>query len=299
MDRILIYVVLGGGNDALNTLIPLDSVNNNLYYTYRPTIGISNPTQLTTDIGIHPSASSLKNMFDAGNAAIIQGVHYPNPQKSHFLGTDIMISAKDGNTSTETGAGFLGNWLYEKYPGYPGSFPNAIIEDPLAIKLGTAPPQIAFTEGTTGINMGLSLLGSPNNFRSLVLSVDQPSTNPLGLTASKRKIARWYAADSAADNFSGAMANTWAAGTNVVSYTTGKLDDQLMDVARMIKGGSKTQIYLVSMGGFDTHSSQVTSGNSSAGTHATLLADAFGNIEAFFSSSEIKTTSSGATIKKL
>ena len=282
MDRILIYVVLGGGNDALNTIIPLDTINNNLYYTYRPTLGIANPIQLgSTDLGVHPSATSLKNMYDAGNAAIIQGVHYPNPNKSHFIGTDIKISLKDGNTSTETGAGFLGTWLYEKYPGYPGAFPNAIIEDPLGIALGNAPPQIAFIEGTEGIKMGLNLQGSPNNFRNLVLSVDQPSTNPLGLTASKRKIAKWYAADSSADNFSGAMANSWIAGENVVSYVSGKLQDQLMDVARMIKGGSKTQVYMVSMGGFDTHSSQISSGNSATGAHADLLQSAFGNIESF------------------
>lgn len=284
MDRIMVYVVLGGGNDALNTLIPLDTNNNNLYYSLRPTIGISNPVQLTgTQLGVHPAAQALKDLYDADKAAIIQGVHYDNPNKSHFVGTDIKISAADGNSfDANNVTGFLGDFLDERYPDYPGSFPNPDFIDPLAISMGPSVPQIVFKGGTNGINMGINLQGSPVLFRNIVLTVDQPQTNPLGLSASKQKIAKWYAADTKADNFSAAMANSWSAGTNAVTYPTGtSLPTQFADVAKMIKGGSKTQVYVVTVGGFDTHADQVVGGTPETGTHATLLAAVFDNIQSF------------------
>lgn len=282
--RILVYVVMGGGNDALNTIIPLDTPNNNLYYSLRPTIGISSPVQLTgSQIGVHPAAQALADMYDDDKAAIIQGVHYDNPNKSHFVGTDIKISAEDGNSfNSGTVTGFLGDWLDSRYPDYPGSYPNPDFVDPLGISMGPGIPQITFQGGANQTNVGINLGGSPVAFRNLVLTVDQPQTNPLGLTASEQKIAKWYAADSKADNFSAAMATSWSAGSNAVTYPTGtSLDTQFADVARMIKGGSGTQVYMVTVGGFDTHASQVVGGATDTGTHANLLANVFGNIQAF------------------
>lgn len=281
-DRILVYIVLGGGNDGLNTVIPLDTTNNNLYYSLRPTIALSNPVQLdgALDLAVHPSATALKDMYQAGKAAIIQNVHYPNHNKSHFKGTDIKFSAKDGNTQADTGNSFIGEWINSKYPNYPAGYPNVDMEDALGLGLGFALPGISFNRAS-GNQIGLKLVGSPTTFRQLVTSVNQPSTNPLGLTASKRKIAKWYAIDQAADAYSLAMANAYAAQNNVLTYGTGKLANQLKDIARLIGGGSNTQIYIASIGGFDTHSSQVESANTATGAHANLMDDLFTSVKEF------------------
>lgn len=286
-DRILVLIVLGGGNDGLNTLIPLDTANNNAYYAARPTIAISNPIELDAgnpgvQLGIHPAATGLKNLYDAGKAAIIQGVHYPNANKSHFIGTDIKISAKDGNTQAQTGASYIGQWLDRHYPNYPEAFPNPTMPDVLGLGLGFALPGIIFNRAA-GPGTGIILKGSPTTFRTLVNSVNQPSTNPLGVTASKQKIAHWYGVDSGSDVYSDALANAYQAQNNIATYQSGKLADQLKDIARLIGSGSKTRIYVASIGGFDTHSGQVVGGNTATGAHANLLTDLFGSVDTFLS----------------
>ncbi|MEL7341598.1 MAG: DUF1501 domain-containing protein, partial [Bacteroidota bacterium] len=285
MDRILVKIVLGGGNDGLNTLIPLDTANNNAYYTLRPTIGIANPIELDAgnagvQLGIHPAATALKDLYDAGKASIIQGVGYPNPNKSHFIGTDIMVGAKDGNTQSETGSSYLGEWLNVKYPNYPEAFPNLTMPSVLGLGLGFALPGVIFNR-SSGPGMGIILKGSPTTFRTLVNSVNQPQTNPLGITASKRKIAQWYRVDSGSDQYSDVLANAYLAQNNVVAYSGGKLAEQLKDIARLIGSGEKTPVYVCSIGGFDTHAGQVSSGDNTTGTHADLLADTFGSIKDF------------------
>ena len=89
--RILVLVQLGGGNDGLNTIIPY---NNDIYYQMRPQLAI--PKQdiidINGDIGFHNGLANFKPMLDAGNLAIVQGVGYPNPDRSHFRSTDIWLT---------------------------------------------------------------------------------------------------------------------------------------------------------------------------------------------------------------
>lgn len=287
-DNITVIVQLGGGNDGLNTLIPLDTANYNAYGAARPTIGIQNPIELDAsnsaiEIGLHPEAGALKSMWDAGKVSIIQGVHYTNPQKSHFKATDLMASALDGDTQAQAGNSWVGEFLNARYPNYPEDFPNVLMPDVLALGLGYALPGIAFNRGS-GPSVGITLKGSPTSFRQLVNTVNQPSTNPLGLTRSKEWIAHWYGVDSGSDAYADALATHYLAQQNVGVYGTygkARLSDQLKDVARLIGNGSKTPIYYVSIGGFDTHAGQVVSGNSATGAHADLIADLFGSVKDF------------------
>ncbi len=106
-DRVLLIVNFQGGNDGLNTVVPYGLPN---YYTYRPTLGIppGDVLRLDATVGLNPALAPLKKMYDAGRVAIVQGVGYPNPDLSHFRGTEIwQTSAPTSYLST----GWLGRYL--------------------------------------------------------------------------------------------------------------------------------------------------------------------------------------------
>jgi uncharacterized protein (DUF1501 family) len=91
---ILVVLQLAGGNDGLNTLIPFED---DLYYQARPKIRIAKEEVLRLNnlIGFNPSLAPLKSLYDQGHLAVIQGVGYPNPNRSHFRSTDIWQTASD------------------------------------------------------------------------------------------------------------------------------------------------------------------------------------------------------------
>ncbi len=111
-ERVIVVLSLSGGNDGLNTLIPYTNSN---YYDYRPTLGISEDQVLRIDdeVGLHPSMTELKDIYDQGNMAIIQGVGYPNPSRSHFRSMDIWHTCEPDRIGDE---GWLGRAIRELDP---------------------------------------------------------------------------------------------------------------------------------------------------------------------------------------
>src|SRR5204863_10082342 len=91
-ERILVVVQLAGGNDGLNTVVPYEM---DAYYKARPRIAIpkKNVLKLADNVGLHPSATGLKELFDEGRMGIVQGVGYPNPNRSHFSSMDVWHTA--------------------------------------------------------------------------------------------------------------------------------------------------------------------------------------------------------------
>ena len=87
-DPILVVLQLTGGNDYMNTVVPY---NDPLYYDYRPTMGISEDDLLRIDgeLGLNPALEPIKDLFDQGKVALINGIGYPNPNRSHFRSMDI------------------------------------------------------------------------------------------------------------------------------------------------------------------------------------------------------------------
>lgn len=104
-DRILVVVQMGGGNDGLNTVCP---VGFDEYYRYRPTIGIRREDALMLSrggpVGLHPQLAPVKELYDEGLMTVVQGVGYPNPNRSHFSSMDIW----------HTGAGGRGGWRRQR-----------------------------------------------------------------------------------------------------------------------------------------------------------------------------------------
>ena len=111
-EQVLVIVQLTGGNDFMNTLIPYTS---SVYHDSRPVVGIPEDKVIPMNnrLGWHPSAEPLKNMFDQGKVAVVQGIGYPNSSRSHFRAMDIWHTCEPVEVGTE---GWLGKATRELDP---------------------------------------------------------------------------------------------------------------------------------------------------------------------------------------
>ena len=131
-NRVLVVLQLSGGNDGLNTVIP---VRNDLYYSARPHLGISRTDALglTDEVGLNPALTAFKDLYDDGSLAILNGVGYPNPDRSHFRSMDIWQSA--GNSNEYLSSGWLGRYLDAQCNGCSKPVQALEIDDILSLSL--------------------------------------------------------------------------------------------------------------------------------------------------------------------
>ncbi len=262
-DKVLVIIQLSGGNDGLNTVIPIS--NYNKYFNARSNIAIAENKVLKITgndaTGLHPSLSAMQNLFSEGKLNIVQAVGYPQPSFSHFRATDIWMSGSDSDQYLNTG--WAGRYLDTLNPNYPNGYPSVANPDPLAIQIGSL---ATLTCQGPAVNMALSI-SDPSAFYNLIDGTDQPLPNSnagyeLSFLRRMAKQTNLYATriKQASDKV-----------TQQSTYPNNILAAQLKIVARLIKGGLQTKIYLVNYGGFDTHAAQVVSTDTSTGTHANLL----------------------------
>ena len=273
-DRVFVVVQLNGGNDGLNTVIPLDNFNR--YVNARKNIYIDQAKVLKLKgydhVGLHPAMTGMQQLFNDGKLHIIQAVGYPQPNFSHFRATDIWMTASDSKQVLNSG--WIGRFLDELYPGFPAGYPNATMPDPLAIQIGSV---TSLTLQGPIQPMGVSI-SNPASFYSLVNNVQDPVPN----TLAGNELTYIREMSRQTQKFGDVIKTANAKVSSQGVYPSGNsLADQLKIVARLIKGGLKTKIYMVNYGGFDTHSNQVTSGDTAAGTHARLLGNVSNAIKAF------------------
>ncbi|MFN6341784.1 MAG: DUF1501 domain-containing protein [Bacteroidota bacterium] len=266
-DRVVVLIQLNGGNDGINTVIPLDQYSN--LSAVRSNIIIPEPKVLklngTTATGFHPALSELRGMYDNGKVSIVQSVGYPNPDFSHFRATDIWLTASDSNQFLQTG--WMGRYLDQRFPNFPEGYPNTNYPDPPAIQIGA---MISPAVQGHSHSLGMSITDPTSFYQFVSGTVDPAPPTPAG---HELTFVRLVAQQTQA--YSGVVKNAAAKATNLSTLypTAGQntLADQLKIVAQLIAGGLKTQVYMVSLGGFDTHAAQVVSGATDTGTHATLL----------------------------
>ena len=297
-DKVVVFIQLHGGNDALNTLIPFDQYNE--YYNYRPNIAIPSDgarkflnldTSLTIEnqIGIHPDIVSLKQMYEQGRAAIVQNVGYEHMNLSHFRGRDIMFMG--GDADDNYASGWMGRFLNEEYPGYPEAYPSQTQPDPIAIEIGNN-MSLAFHR-SNGIPIGFNVQ-SPQAFYDLIsnVGIDPPIKFPDSHAGDELRYLMEF--EKKSNQYAERLKNVYEAGKNssVVYPTTyplnapasslqNPLSGQLKLIARMLAGGVKTRVFLCRIGGFDTHGEQVESYDSTIGTHAALIYHLFSAVKAF------------------
>ncbi|MCX8020677.1 MAG: DUF1501 domain-containing protein [Chitinophagaceae bacterium] len=273
-DHVLVLIQLFGGNDGLNTVIPFADYSR--YYNARANVAIPENRILrlqgVSGTGLHPAMTGMQTLFNEGKLRIIQSVGYPQPNFSHFRSTDIWMSAS--NSNQEVYSGWAGRYLNYEFPNYPNGYPNANAPHPLAIQIGSS---TSLTTQGPVVNMGISIT-NPTSFYNLITG----STDPVPNTryGEELKYIRTVVRQTQkyADVIKTAANNVTTQGT----YPSGNsLADQLKIVARLIKGGLQTRIYIVSIGGFDTHSVQVNTTDTTTGIHANLLKLVSDAIKAF------------------
>ncbi len=273
-DHVLVLIQMTGGNDGLNTVIPLDQYSTLSGLRSNILINSSKvlPLNGTTATGLHPAMPEMQQMYNDGKLRIVQSVGYPNPNFSHFRATDIWVTGADSNQTLTTGV--MGRYLNYEYPNFPSGYPNATMTDPLAIQIGSFVSPL-FCCPTVNMAMAIS---DPMSLYNLLNGVQ----DPVPATNAGKELAYVRTIAGQTQTYTQVIKDAAASVTSQGAYPANNdLADQLKIVARLIGGGLKTRVYLVNIGGFDTHSGQVVSGATETGDHATLLAKLSSAIKAF------------------
>jgi uncharacterized protein (DUF1501 family) len=282
--RILVVLQMAGGNDGLNTVVPFA---NDHYRRARPNLGMAagDVLKLNDEVGLHPALTGFKALYDAGQLSIVQGVGYPNPNRSHFRSTEIWQTASDADRFESHG--WLGRYFDNACDGC----------DPTAgVVVGRETPQAFSAKQPTGVT-----LEKPEAYR--FVTADRPGQGEADLMEeSYRRMNELLPEEDVSGNSIGSLGGPVAhSGSpldfiqrtamdaqvssdeilkvsrrvkNQADYPSSQLSNSLKLVARLIGGGLPTRIYYVSQGGYDTHNSQ-------AGTHQRLLGELGGAVQGF------------------
>ncbi len=252
-DRILIVIQMFGGNDGLNTIIPADDPE---YYKIRPTIAVpkEKTVSVLSRVHMHPSLDSkapynLRRMFEDGRLAIVNGIGYENPNLSHFRSTDIWLS---GFNSSDPEKRLIDGWLGRYWSNKIQGFPEVLPEDPIAVQIGGSLSMLLQSrKGDIGI-----ALTDPTKFFELGqgLSPDMQPMSEDTRYGREFNFVRLVAEQS--DRYSSVVKQAFDKGSNKVTYEKNGFVEQMKLVARLISGGLKSKVFLVYLGGFDTHVQQ-------------------------------------------
>ncbi|MFY0598863.1 MAG: DUF1501 domain-containing protein [Cyclobacteriaceae bacterium] len=270
--RILVMIYLQGGNDGLNTVIPLEYFSE--LNQVRPEVVLkeSSLSRLSkSNLAFHPSLDGFKSLYDEDRLVVIQNVGYPEQNFSHFRSTDIWQSASDSNKIVDSG--WIGRYLTEQHEEYPEAYPNESFPDPLAIEFGNSNSLLFQGEGST---MSM-VINDPDSFYNLLDDVESPA--PETPAGDRLKFIRIIAKQS--QLYGQVVKNAAEKAGDQVDYPDTDLGNQLRIVGRLISGGLKTPIFKVQVRGFDTHSDQVLDGNHGEGTHSELLKELNDGVLAF------------------
>jgi uncharacterized protein (DUF1501 family) len=280
-STILVVLQMAGGNDGINTVVPY---SNDFYHKARPKIGLSAQQilKLNDDIGFHGSLGGFKNLYDSGNLAVIQGVGYPNPNRSHFRSTEIWQTASDSER-------------IEKYGWLGRYFDNACqgADPAVGVTIGSQLPEAFFAKHPKGIcfnnpqdyrfradgngteesykklnelEMSAPLPDGGTNMMSDGSSGDMLNSGgsiaslPAGMPMTGGRAVDFITrtaldAQMSSDEIRGIAARV----KNTAVYPNSPLANSLKMVAKLIGGGLPTRIYYVSQGGYDTHTNQINS----------------------------------------
>ena len=274
--KILVVIEMAGGNDGLNTVAP---ISDPLYTKLRPGIGVNAGDAIKIDKGLalHPRMGALGKLYEKGQLAVVTGVGYPNPNRSHFQSMDIWQSG-DPTLDARARSGWLARYFDED-----GHFQG----DPLAgISLGGSLPLALWSQnsaasvvGNNAGDFGFEARGNARDQQLQTLKTLYAQNGMEGGTVAAG------ASDFIRNIGDGIYGSSDAIKTALKTYDAraGKganyprdngLADGLKTVAKLITGDLGTRVYYLSMGGFDTHANQ-------PGNHAYLLGQLADAVAAF------------------
>ena len=270
-NSILVVLQMAGGNDGLNTVVPF---SNDHYRRARSRIGIavSDVLKLDDDVGFHPSLTGFKDLYDNGSLAVIQGIGYPNPNRSHFRSTEIWQTASDSEK-------------YEKYGWLGRYFDNTCsgCDPTIGVSIGRQMPQAFASSHPLGIS-----LENPHQYRFMGADRHHGDTEESFRKLNEMHQSMSVDASSGEDNSGASIGSIHGksahAGSaldflertsmdaqvssdkilaisnkvqNQATYPQSQLANSLKLVSRLIAGGLPTRVYYVSQGGYDTHANQL------------------------------------------
>lgn len=262
-DHVLVVLELTGGNDGLNTLIPFE---NDLYYKNRRTLGIpkENVLKLSDQVGLHPAMEGLAERFKSGKVAVVQGVGYPEPDRSHFRSMEIWHTGNTAKLPTTTG--WLGRSVDRLAPkasdqsipalAFTGSLPQAFQADRIVIPVVGELEAFAGAENVDQKDVAL---------RRKLSTARAASAGPIGFL--RRQSATVF---STVDK----LKETAAKYKSTVEYPGTPLGGQLKRAAQILAGELGVRVLYASQDGYDTHSGQ-------AEQHTALLGDLSTSLSAF------------------
>lgn len=239
-QNILIILQLSGGNDGLNTIIP---IKNDLYYKNRQKIGIKNALNLTDDVGIHPALQFFKELYDNGELAILNNVGYPEPDKSHFRSMDIWQTASKSNEYLSTG--WVGRYLDEEC--YNCNHPTQALEinDMLSLAMkGEEKKAFAFQ------NPKRLYQTSQEVFFKEILQANNKDQHEHKTTS------YLYQTLGETVNNASYIFDKSKTKETTISYPNSQIAKDFKTIASLIKSDINTRVYYLDIGSFDTHVNQ-------------------------------------------
>lgn len=269
-DRILVVIQLGGGNDGLNCLPPYAD---DAYYRARRVVNIPRPTVIKLDdyFGFHPAMTALKALYDDGKVAVINGVGYPNPNRSHFRSMDIWHSASDADRYEKDG--WLGRYFHNCCEGHSNTTAGIQFGSELAPAFLGSPLGVAFDDPARFRWEAGFGLDTETAFKAVNRLDNQAGSNPEAhsLDFLRHVTANIVMSSSQVRDASNLRRQT-------PDYPTGgrgRLGAALRQVAGLIAANMPTRIYYLAVGGFDTHANQLNA-------HQNLLAAFSEGVSAFY-----------------
>jgi uncharacterized protein (DUF1501 family) len=248
-NRILVVLQLSGGNDGINTLVPFADP---AYATLRPTLGVpaGDVLELSDSVGLHPNLKQFKALYDGGKLAVIQGVGYPNPNRSHFRSMDIWHSATPQSFEH---SGWLGRYIAACQCTQDNALPAISVGDQLNTMFWT---DATLVPAVASIGAFSFLTDTKyKNDRTWQMQTLHNIYNQAGDFSPYEALIRrgMISALSGADE----LQKVAASYETPVKYPANNgLANQLKLVGQVIAGNLGTRLFSVSMGGYDTHANQ-------------------------------------------
>ena len=247
-DPVLVVVQLTGGNDFMNTLVPYTE---GAYYDARPLVRVAEDEVLPINdtLGFNPNASRLKELYDAGNVAVVQGIGYPNSSRSHFRGMDIWHTCEPDRISTE-------GWVAKVIDRLDPEGENPLT----AVNIGRGLPRALAAPGVTATSVG-----DLDNY-GLMTGVEVEEERERDLEIFKRMytpavgagLVQDYLSQTGRGSLAGAeiLATVPGQYSSSVEYGANPIAKALHDVARIHTAGVGTRVFYTNHPGYDTHSHQ-------------------------------------------
>ncbi|MEL6924922.1 MAG: DUF1501 domain-containing protein, partial [Bacteroidota bacterium] len=265
-DRVLVLIRLKGGNDGLNTIVPLFDYD--FYANQRPGIRIPENSliSLSNGLAMPNYMEDLRNLWDNGSMKVVSNVGYPEPNLSHFRATDIWSSASD--SSVVDTSGWLGRYLGGIYPDYLTNPP----ERPPAIQIGGVGSIVFNDDSQNSLSVNVS---NPEELFEIAQNGKVYDVENLPECFFGEQLGYLRSVANSTYVYAGVINDAYNAATNAVEYGGTSLKQQLALVARLIKGRLGTKMYMVTLDGFDTHAEQT-------GQHSYLMKELSKAVETFY-----------------